>query len=93
MAVSTSFVPLGNSWTALNSASTTPNMIMAAGGPIEIIASSSGAPAAGTPGMLINPQMGPVTPIGFATVTPYVVYAMAVSAGQSGVGVWVVVEG
>lgn len=93
MAVSTSFVPLGSSWTALNTASTTPNMVMAAGGPIKIIASSSGVPPAGTLGMLINPQMGPVTPIGFVTVTAYVLYAMAASAGQSGVGIWVVVGG
>jgi hypothetical protein len=93
MAVSTSFVTLGSSWTALNAASTTPNMIMATGGPIEIIASSSGVPAAGTPGILINPEMWTVTPIGFATVTPYVLYAMAASRGQTGVGVSVVVGG
>jgi hypothetical protein len=93
MAVSTSFVPLGSSWTALNAASTTPNMIMAKCGPIEIIASSSGVPAAGTRGILINPETWTVTPIGFATVTPYVLYAMAASSGQTGVGVSVVVGG
>jgi hypothetical protein len=92
MAVSTSFVPLGSSWTALNAASTTPNMIMATGGPIEIIASSSGVPAAGTPGILINPEMWTVTPIGFRHGYA-IFYAMAASRGQTGVGVSVVVGG
>lgn len=92
MAVSTSFVPLGSSWTALNTAATTPNLIMATGGPIEIIASSSGVPAAGATGILISPEMWTVTPIGFATVNAYVLYATT-AAGQSGVGVWIVVGG
>jgi hypothetical protein len=50
-------------------------------------------PTAGTPGILIHPEMWTVTPIGFATVTPYVLYAMAASRGQTGVGVSVVVGG
>ncbi|MFZ0495285.1 MAG: hypothetical protein WBE80_07375 [Methylocella sp.] len=89
MAVSTSFFPLGPSWTALGAASTKPVTLMATGGPIEVIASSSGAPAAGAQGVLINPQTGPVVTLSYnSTTTPYVGYAIA-AAGQTNAGVWI----
>jgi hypothetical protein len=80
MAVATSFLPLANGWTALGLAA--PLMIQAVGGPIEIVVSSTGAPAAGTSGMVLFPNTVPFVTFSSAGT----VYAMA-AAGASGVGV------
>jgi hypothetical protein len=81
MAVATSFLPLTNGWTALGLAA--PLMIQAVGGPIKIVVSSTGAPAAGTSGMVLFPNTVPFVTFSSATGT---VYAMA-AAGAFGVGV------
>lgn len=89
MSVTTTFVALGSSWTALNAAaSVKPVTLMATGGPIVILLSSAGAPATGGSGMFVNPG-APVVPLGYATTTAYVTYAMA-AGGQTGAGVWVI---
>lgn len=81
MAVATNFLPLTNSWTLLGS--TTQLMIQPAGGPIQIYISSTGAPAAGSPGILLYPSSHPF--LTFQTSAPMSIYAMAANEA-SGVG-------
>jgi hypothetical protein len=80
-AVATNYVPLTSGWIALGLAA--PLMIQAVGGPIEIVISSTGAPGAGTSGMLLFPNTAPF--VTFSSTTG-IVYAMA-AAGACGVGV------
>jgi hypothetical protein len=83
MAVTTSFLPLTNTWVALGAAA--PLMIQPVGGPIEIFISSAGVPSAGSSGILLYPRNQPFITFTAATGT---VYAIAAGA-NAGVGVFV----